>query len=232
MWQQNRHYADVLCLKCAPSWAIGWWEKRADKGTYTCSACSEALPRVAYSREGFSQPDAIVCMDCNRDKIVQRRTLEEKRFNCVGPCRRQNLTHHEFAALTLLNKNFKIWLCKACQFPKCERCHLPSETPVPFGPAERKELARKKEERQFVCEWCSYPPCGGCGLKRTRASKREKLQFRLWFCQTCLLPAADEKERLHPPCSGCGLLKTQLQQKDLHAHRAWRCSAYWRKAES
>ena len=188
--------------------------------------------RQTCAAAAFSQLDAIVCMDCNRVKVVKQRNLEEKRFNCMGPCRRRNLLHNEFAAITLLKRDVNNWVCKACQFPKCERCHLPSEKAVPFGPEARKKLVQNKEKRQFVCEWCCYPPCGGCGLKRTRADKKEKLHFQFFFCRKCFALAADKEPSVHPHCSGCGVIKTMLQQKDVHSHRAWRCSACWRKADS
>ena len=223
----------MICLQCAPEGATSWWEKKADRGKYTCSVCSEALPRPAYSKEGFSERDALICKECSRTELVRQKNLKQKRFNCSGPCRRQQLPQNEFTVQMLLDKRGKGWVCKECQFPKCEQCQLPSDKPVPFGQDAKKELAKtKKYQRHWVCEWCLYPPCAGCGLKRPRATKKEEVQFQLWFCQKCWGQGAEKTEQQHPPCSGCGAKKTQSLHKSRHAHRAWRCSACWRKADS
>jgi len=90
----------------------------------------------------------------------------------------------------------------------------------------------KKYQRHWICEWCLYPPCAGCGLKRIRANKREEFHFQMWFCRQCLSQASDDTTEEHPACSGYKVKKTEAQQKPLHAHRAWRCGTCWRKAES
>ncbi len=249
-WLQNCHYEQILCLQCAPIWETQWWEKRADKHNYTCSGCKKALPRTAYSAEGFADQNAIVCMECDRASVVERKKLEQQKFKCSGPCKRKDLSHHEFTPATLLRKDVKSWLCKACQFPECTLCHLPSEEPVQFGPQEQKTMARKGRayERHWLCEWCLFPPCGGCGLKRTRETKNSKRKFELWFCQTCWSEKMTKAKQEHPPCSGCGVKKAVLErrmrsvledavegstlEKDRHAHRTWRCSACWRKTGS
>ena len=111
-WCKHRKYDQILCLQCAPGFETRWWEKKADKTQYSCSVCSKALPRLAYSADGFSTPKAIICKDCNRGKVVEQKHLEEKRMNCTGPCGRQQLTHHEFTAPMLLKKDFQEWICK------------------------------------------------------------------------------------------------------------------------
>ena len=50
------------CLQCTPAWETQWWQKRADKRQYTCSACAKQLPRTAYSAEGFANQKAMVCI--------------------------------------------------------------------------------------------------------------------------------------------------------------------------
>ena len=147
------------------------------------------------------------------------------------------------------NRNVKIWLCEACQFPKCQLCHLSSDEPVQFGPAAREAMKKTRNyERKWICDWCLYPPCGGCGLQRTRATKRKGVQFELWFCQECWSKKTEKMQQEHPPCSSCGVKKEFLEQraqpcwedsdeelsfsKDKHAHRSWRCSACWRKTSS
>ena len=62
---RNKKYDQILCLQCTPAWETRWWQKRADKQKYTCSACTKQRPRTAYSAEGFADQKAIVCMDCN-----------------------------------------------------------------------------------------------------------------------------------------------------------------------
>ena len=229
----TKHYNRILCLQCTPGCAKSWWAKRADSGKYTCSACAKELLRKDYSDEGLFKPDGRICRECERPQVVQQRELETKKFNCVGPCRRKLLSHYEFTATMLLRKNVHNWLCKACEFPTCTRCHLPNADPVIFGPAEQKQLAKEdtEYERKFVCEWCSYPPCSGCGLKRTRDSKRESLKAVLWFCKQCKDQAA-ETERQHPPCSSCGAKKPRKQWNAEHAYKVWRCTDCWRKAAS
>ena len=232
-WRKQGNYDRILCLQCAPIWETRWWKKKADEAKYTCSVCQKALPRSSYSADGFSTPNAIVCKDCDRAKVVEQKHLADKKINCTGPCRRQQLTHHEFTAQMLLCKDFSKWICKDCQFPECEQCHLPSEAPVPFGPEAKKEMAKtKKYQRHWVCEWCLYPPCAGCGIKRTRAKKNKDIQLQLWFCRDCFGQASDATQQEHPACSGCNVKKTEAQQKLLHAHRAWRCGTCWRKADS
>ena len=55
---------------------------------------------------------------------------------------------------------------------------------MPFGADAKKEMEKdKKHQRHWTCEWCLYPPCAGCGSKRTWAKKREEIQFQLWFCR-------------------------------------------------
>ena len=207
-WRKGRHYEQILCLQCLPLWETQWWEKRADKHNYTCSGCQKALPRTAFSADGFADQAAVVCMDCNRAEILKQKKLEKRKFDCSGPCRRKDLGHHEFSSATLLRKDLKSWLCKACQFPKCELCHLPSEEPVNFGPKEQKTMAKKGRayERRWICEWCLFPPCGGCGLKRTRETKNSKLKFELWFCQTCWSEKMTPTQRLRQAISLTPLL--------------------------
>ena len=226
IWREYCHYDQILCLQCAPIFETSWWDKKADKAKYTCSVCNKALPRSNYCADGFSTPNAIVFKDCNRAKVVEQKHLADKKINCTGPCGRQQLTHHEFTAQMFLDKNFSNWICKECQFPKCEKCHLPSDDPVPFGPAA------KKYQRHWVCEWCLYLSCAGCGSKRTRAKTNKDLHFQMWFCRPCLGKALDDTEEEHPACSSCNVKKSEAQQKPLHAHRAWRCGTCWRKAES
>jgi hypothetical protein len=184
IWLKNRDYTKMLCLECAAASGNSWWEKRANKSTYVCSDCKKALPRSAYG--SMSEAAACRCRECERAEVVERKNLDRKKFKCTGPCRRQELTHHEFSSAMLLCKDYKKWLCKDCQFPTCERCHLPSKEPVPFGPEAKKELAKaKKYERHWICQWCLYPPCAGCGQKRPRADKREIFRFQVWFCRSC-----------------------------------------------
>ena len=231
-WVTSRHHEQIVCLQCAPTFAVNWWQKKADGGKYTCSVCSEALPRLAYSKEGFSKPDALICKECNRAELV-RPHLKQKSFNCAGSCKRQQLTQDIFTVQMLLKRIGKEWGCKECEFPRCEHCQLRSDRPVPFGADAKKEAAKTKgHQRHWICEWCLYPPCAGCGLKRTRGQKRKDIQLELWFCRKCFGQAAEKTEQQHPPCSGCGVKKRQSLQKSLHEHRAWRCSACWRKADS
>jgi len=247
-WRRNRHHEQILCLQCTPLWETQWWEKKADKHQYTCSSCTKALPRSAYSADGFADQKAIICMECNRAAIVKQKKLAAKKFDCSGPCQRKQLRHTEFASAMLLHKNVQQWLCKACQYPHCDVCGVASDETVPFGPDEKEKMHKtKKYKRRWICEWCLYPPCGGCGLQRTRAAKRKEHQFQLWFCKECWGKTTKKAKQEHPPCSDCGVQKKFLErraqpfwedseeelsvQKDNHAHRSWRCSACWRKAD-
>ena len=135
------------------------------------------------------------------------------------------------------------------QFPHCNVCGVISNEAVPFGHKDHKEMKTcKNYERHWICEWCLYPPCVGCGLRRTTETKRAKLMYHLWFCQTCWGAEVKETTQEHPPCSGCGMKKRTLEkrlrskvgdvksdfalEKDVHAQRPWRCSACWRKANA
>jgi len=233
-WRKHCNFDQIVCLQCTPGCAKSWWEKRADSGKYTCSACAQELPRMAYSDEGLCKPAGRICIECNLAQVVQQRQLEKKRFNCVGPCRRKLLPHHEFTATMLLRKNLHNWLCKECEFPTCIRCRLPNADPVTFGPDEQKQLAKKKTnyERKFVCDSCSYPPCSGCGLERTRDNKKNDFKEKMWFCRKCWWQAAKTKQQ-HPPCSTCGAKKPPSEQRiGEFEHKAWRCTVCWRKADS
>jgi hypothetical protein len=231
LWLKNRNYAQIVCLECAAATGNSWWEKRANKTTYVCSDCKRALPRSAYGSMG--EAAACRCRECERAEVVEQKKLDRKTFKCMGPCQRQGLTHHEFTSAMLLCRDLRWWLCKDCQFPTCERCHLPSEEPVPFGPEAKKELAKaKKYERHWICQWCLYPPCAGCGRKRTRVYKTEKVRFQVWFCQHCWALPVEKTEQQHPPCGGCGAKKPTSLQRAAHAQRPWRCGGCWRKADT
>ena len=184
------------------------------------------LARTEYSREGFFDPRATICKDCNRPNVLRQRKLEDKRFDCWGPCRRKKLTHDEFTSTMLLFKEVKKWVCKVCQFPKCDECQQPCQEPLPFGPKARSDLEKNKLKK-WICERCLYPPCSGCGLKHSR---KGDLRGKLWFCQQCWDQPAKKTKQKHPPCSGCGAKKKESLQRDAHAHRAWRCSTCWSKA--
>ena len=252
-WRKHRNYEQMLCLQCTPLCERQWWEKRADKHHYTCSSCKKRLPRSAYNADGFADQKAIICMGCSRAEIVKKKNLHTKTFDCRGPCRRQKLQHNAFADAMLYNKNIKKWLCRECQYPRCDICTMVSDEAVPFGPEEQKEMESRKKynkyRRRWICDWCLYPPCGGCGAKRTRATKRKAVHFHLWFCQECWgnnNTAANMKKK-HPPCSDCGRQKESLEKrvrpywedpeealslsKEVHAHLSWRCGDCWRKKE-
>ena len=65
-------------------------------------------------------------------------------------------------------------------------------------PKEQKQLAKKdtKYGRKFVCDSCSYPPCSGCGLERTRDNKKQDFKEKMWFCRKCFWQAAETKQPL------------------------------------
>ena len=152
IWRDKK-YDQILCLQCTPAWETQWWQKRADKRQYTCSACAKQLPRTAYSAEGFANQKAMVCMDCSRTAIVRRKNLDARTFDCRGPCRRRKLGHEEFASAMLLKKEVKQWLCSACQYPHCDICAVVSDEAVPFGPEEQKEMHKTKDyKRRWICE--------------------------------------------------------------------------------
>ena len=249
IWRQHSNYNLIICLQCTPVAERQWWDKKADQHRYSCSSCKKALPRTAYNSDGFADQNAIVCMECNRAAIVKRRNLEQKKFDCFGPCQRKQLGQKDFTGSMLLRTEMKKWLCKACQFPHCDVCGVVSDEAVPFGHKDHKEMKTcKNYERHWICEWCLYPPCGGCGLRRSKNTKNAKRMYHLWFCQTCWGAEVKETTQEHPPCSGCGLKKTTLEkrlrskvgdlksdfalEKDVHAQRPWRCSACWRKANA
>ena len=250
-WKKHCNYQAIICLQCTPLCERQWWEKKADKHQYTCSSCKKVLPRSAYSAEGFSDPNAILCMECSRANIVEKQSLDVKTFDCHGPCRRRNLGHEEFAGAMLHIKDKTKWICSTCQYPRCAICTMISDEAVPFGPDARKEMQwTKKYKRTWICEWCQYPPCGGCGLKRPRTTKRKAVQYRLWFCQDCWSNDSTVKrtKKKHPPCNDCGTSKECLEKRarsfmekadenfslsqEGHAHRSWRCSACWRKRKT
>jgi len=201
-WRSKDHHEQILCLQCTPLWETQWWEKKADKHQYTCSSCTKALPRSAYSADGFADQKAIICVECSRAAIVKEKKLDAKKFDCSGPCQRKQLGHTEFASAMLLRKDVKKWLCKACQYPHCGVCGVASDDAVPFGSDEKKEMHKtKKYKRRWICEWCLYPPCGGCGLQRPRATKRKEHQFQLWFCKECWGKTTKKTKQERPPCS-------------------------------
>ena len=107
VWR-NKHYEQIVCLQCTPHWETKWWEKRADKHQYTCNSCKKALPRGAYSADGFAEQTTIVCIECSRAAIVEQKNLDAKKFDCSGPCMRKQLGHAEFTSAMLLKKNVKI----------------------------------------------------------------------------------------------------------------------------
>ena len=76
-WRKHCHYDRIVCLQCTPGCAKSWWEKRADSGKYTCSACAQELPRMAYSDEGLCKPDGRICIECNLAQVVQQKELEK-----------------------------------------------------------------------------------------------------------------------------------------------------------
>ena len=152
-----KNYSQILCLQCTPASETRWWQKRADKQKYTCSACTKQRPRTAYSAEGFADQKAIVCMDCNRTAIVRRKNLDARTFDCRGPCRRRKLGHEEFASTMLLKKEVKQWLCSACQYPHCDICAVVSDETVAFGAKEQKEMQGFVEYcSEFESFWASF----------------------------------------------------------------------------
>ena len=214
IWSGSRNLEQVICLQCTPLWETKWWEKKADKHQYTCSSCKKALPRSAYSADGFADQQAIVCTECNRASIVKQKNLEAKKFDCSGPCMRKQLGHAEFTSAMLLHKEVKKWLCKFCQYPLCDVCGIASDEAVPFGPNEKKEMANTKSyKRRYICEWCLYPPCGGCGLPRARSKKIQDLHFQMWFCRECYWKPTTKAEQEHPPCGDCGITKGFLSDR-------------------
>ncbi len=82
--------------------------------------------------------------------------------------------------------------------------------------------------RKFHCEWCTYPPCSGCGKRRDRTNKRKENQLSLWYCQECWKKAAAADEE-YPPCLDCGERRARAQEVRNHKYRTWRCTACWRK---
>ena len=153
-------------------------------------------------------------MECNRAAVVQKRNLEQRKFDCFGPCQRKQLGHKEFTGAMLLRTEVKRWLCRACQFPHCDVCGVLSDEAVPFGPEDNKKMQKTTDyRRRWICEWCLYPPCGGCGLQRTRASKKQDVQFQLWFCRECFWKSTKRTKQEHPPCSSCGAKKGFLEKR-------------------
>ena len=43
-------------------------------------------------------------------ELTEKSPLQQKNFDCSGPCRRKLLTHHEFTSAMLLTKEVKRWL--------------------------------------------------------------------------------------------------------------------------
>ena len=123
------------------------------------------------------------------------------------------------------------WICQDCSHPKCDLCNTRSDKPVPFGPQEREAMLKTtKYERRFVCDWCKYPPCCGCGCLRTRKQIKENVQFRLWFCATCQKAKVEKTEQEWPPCSTCGRERPTDQRFRLHDRKSWTCTTCWRAA--
>ena len=55
---------------------------------------------------------------------------------------------------------------------------MKSDDPVAFGHDEQNEMQKTKNyKRRWICEWCLYPPCGGCGMKRPRTKKRKAVEL-------------------------------------------------------
>ena len=202
-WTQERHHHRITCKVCQKETSWEWWTKKADSDKYACSTCTKSCARTHFTNDAFSLGDLRVCMDCELEKLRPKLDLDNKRFACQGPCNRKELEFTAFEQRHFLRhsgqRELGKLLCRQCVYPVCVECQHPNEEAVPFGPAAKAEMIqsmgkqrwKRPYERHFVCEYCKYPPCCGCGKLRERKYKRTENQRQFWFCHDCIKKPRD-----------------------------------------
>ncbi len=104
-----------------------------------------------------------------------------------------DIRHHIVQRMRAAAPNARLINTPACytkwnvvDLKHCDVCGVVSNEAVPFGHKDHKEMKTcKNYERHWICEWCLYPPCGGCGLRRTRETKNAK---RMYHWRRIMLP--------------------------------------------